>query len=181
MLSEAEQGRLIEGCRKNNRSAQEALYKAYYKAMMSLCLRYTKSEEDAVEVLNNGFLKVFQNIKRYEPAQGSLYTWIRTLVVNSCLSHIKKKTTAKRYLELNGAEVNVPAEVVSKLKTSELLALVRSLPPATAAVFNLYAIEGYSHKEIAGLLSISIGTSKWHLSEARKSLQQKIKETYAHE
>jgi RNA polymerase sigma-70 factor (ECF subfamily) len=180
-LSEAEQEQLIEGCKKGNRSAQEALYKAYYKAMAGICLRYTKSEEDAVEVLNNGFLKVFQNIKRYEPGQASLYTWIRTLVVNSCLDFIKKKTKAEKHHELNGADVHVPADVVSKMKASELLVLVRSLPPATAAVFNLYAVEGYSHKEIADLLSISTGTSKWHLSEARKQLQQKIKETYAHE
>ncbi len=181
MLSEAEQDKLIEGCRKGNRGAQEALYKAYYKAMVGICLRYTRSEEDAVEVLNNGFLKVFQNIKRYEPGQATLYTWIRTLVVNRCLSFIKKKMNAEKHCELEGADVNVPADVVSKMKTSELLALVRSLPPATAAVFNLYALEGYSHKEIAELLTISTGTSKWHLSEARKQLQQKIKETYAHE
>ena len=181
MLSEAEQERLIDGCRKGNRGAQEVLYKAYYKAMMSICLRYTRSEEDAVEVLNNGFLKVFQNIGRYDPGQASLYTWIRTLVVNSCLSFIKQKISAEKHHELNGADVSVPAEVVSKMKASELLALARSLAPATAAVFNLYAVEGYSHKEIADLLSISTGTSKWHLSEARKQLQQKIKETYAHE
>ena len=172
---------MIEGCLKGNRSAQEALYKAYYKAMMTICLRYTKSEEDAVEVLNNGFLKVFQNIKRYDPAQASLYTWIRTVVVNSCLSFIKKKMNTEKHYELNGADIHIPAEAVSKLKASELLALARSLPPAAAAIFNLYAIEGYSHKEIAKMLSISTGTSKWHLSEARKQLQQKIKETYAHE
>lgn len=75
----------------------------------------------------------------------------------------------------DGVEVHVPAEVVSRMKTGELLSLVRSLPPATAAVFNLYVIEGYSHKEIGRLLGISDGTSKWHLSEARKQLQQKIK------
>jgi RNA polymerase sigma factor (sigma-70 family) len=181
LLTEKEHKAIIDGCKQGNRKAQEALYKAYYKAMMSICLRYTKSEDDAVEVLNNGFLKVFQNIKRYEPGQASLYTWIRTLVVNSCLDFVKRKTKTEKHQELNGTDVNVPADVVSKLKASELLTLVRSLPPATAAVFNLYAVEGYSHKEIADLLSISTGTSKWHLSEARKQLQQKIKETYAHE
>jgi RNA polymerase sigma-70 factor (ECF subfamily) len=149
--------------------------------MVSLCLRYTGNQEDAVEALNNGFLKVFQNIGRYDPGQASLYTWIRTLVVNSCLTFVKKKISAEKHCELNGAEVNVPADVVSKLTTAELLTLIRSLPPATAAVFNLYVVEGYSHAEIAAMLSISTGTSKWHLSEARKQLQQKIKETYAHE
>ena len=181
MQNEPEQQHLIEGCIKGNRSAQEALYKAYYKAMMTICLRYTKSEEDAVEVLNTGFLKVFQNIKRYDPAQANLYTWIRTVVVNGCLSFVKKKMNAEKHYELNGADVHVPAEVISKLKASALLALVRSLPPATAAVFNLYVVEGYSHKEIADMLTISSGTSKWHLSEARKQLQQLVKETYAHE
>jgi RNA polymerase sigma factor (sigma-70 family) len=180
LLSEAEQQGVIEGCIRGNRNAQEALYKAYYKAMVGICLRYTKSEEDAVEVLNNGFLRVFQTLSRYDATQGSLYTWIRTLVVHSCLNFVKQKAKAEKHFELNGADVTVPAEVVSKLKASELLALVRGLPPATAAVFNLYAVEGYSHKEIGEMLNISTGTSKWHLSEARKQLQLKISETYTH-
>lgn len=144
--------------------------------MVTICLRYTKNEDDAVEVLNNGFLKVFQNIQRYEPAQASLYTWIRTIVVNSCLDFIRKKNRTARHQELDRTvEVHVPAEAISRMKASDLLGLIRSLPPSTAAVFNLYVIEGYSHKEIGSLLGISDGTSKWHLSEARKQLQQKIK------
>lgn len=181
MLSEAEQEKVIADCRRGKRPAQETLYRAYYKTMVSICLHYTRSEEDAVEVLNNAFLKVFQHIGRYDPEQASLYTWIRTVVVNSCLSFVRKKIVTEKHCELNGVAVTMPPDVVGKLKAADLLALVRSLPPATAAVFNLYAVEGYSHKEIARLLDISIGTSKWHLSEARKQLQQKIKETYAHE
>ncbi len=176
MANEEEHINIIRGCKQNDRKAQEALYKAYYKAMITICLRYTRNEDDAVEVLNSGFLKVFQNIQRYDQAQASLYTWIRTIVVNSCLDFIRKKSRTEQHHELNNAsEVHVPAEVVSRMKASELLSLVRSLPPATAAVFNLYVIEGYSHKEIGSLLGISDGTSKWHLSEARKQLQQKIK------
>jgi RNA polymerase sigma factor (sigma-70 family) len=176
LANEEEHINIIRGCKQNDRKAQEALYKAYYKAMVTVCLRYTKNEEDAVEVLNSGFLKVFQNIQRYEPAQASLYTWIRTIVVNSCLDFIRKKSRTGQHQELNNAaEVHVPAEVVSRMKAGELLSLVRSLPPATAAVFNLYVIEGYNHKEVGKLLGISEGTSKWHLSEARKQLQQKIK------
>lgn len=176
MANEEEHINIIKGCRQNNRKAQEALYKAYYKAMVTICLRYTKNEDDAVEVLNNGFLKVFQHIQRYEPAQASLYTWIRTIVVNSCLDFIRKKARTEQHQELNTAtEVHVPPDIISRMKASELLMLVRSLPPSTAAVFNLYVVEGYNHKEIGGLLNISEGTSKWHLSEARKQLQQKIK------
>ena len=176
MANEEEHSNIIRGCRQKDRKAQEALYKAYYKAMVTICLRYTKNEDDALEVLNSGFLKVFQNIQRYEPAQASLYTWIRTIVVNSCLDFIRKKARTTQHHELdNATEAHVPAEAISRMKASELLALVRSLPPSTAAVFNLYVIEGYSHKEIGSLLGISDGTSKWHLSEARKQLQQKIK------
>jgi RNA polymerase sigma factor (sigma-70 family) len=171
---------IINGCKKGNRKAQEKLYKDYYRAMMTLCLRYTKNDADALEALNNGFLKVFRNIQRYEPAQGSLYTWIRTIVVNSCLDFIKAKNRLEQHMELNEAtEVDIPAEVISKIKAVELLQLVRELPPATQAVFNLYIIEGYNHKEIGQLLGISEGTSKWHLSEGRKTLQQKIKKQEA--
>lgn len=166
---------IIHGCKDNNRKAQEQLYRNFYKAMMNICLRYTKNEEDAVEVLNNGFLKVFKNIKRYEPARGSLYTWVRTILINSCLDFIKVKNRMERHSEINEAtNINIPAEVITKMKVTELLKMVRQLPPATQAVFNLYIIEGYNHKEIGVLLNISEGTSKWHLSEGRKGLQQMI-------
>lgn len=148
--------------------------------MMTICLRYTKNDEDAVEVLNNGFLKVFRNIQRYDSTQASLYTWIRTIVVNSCLDFIKQKQKLEKVSELGaGTEVHIDPEVISKMKTLELLQQVRRLPPATQAVFNLYVIEGYNHKEIGRLLNITEGTSKWHLSEARKNLQQMIKEPKA--
>jgi RNA polymerase sigma-70 factor (ECF subfamily) len=167
---------IIKGCLRGDRKSQEQLYKNYYRAMISLCLRYTKNEEDAVEVLNNAFLKVFNNLQRYEPAKASLYTWIRTVVINSCLDFIKSKERAETYKELDEAtEIHIPAEAISKMKATELLYLVRQLPVATQAVFNLYVIEGYNHKEISRLLNISEGTSKWHLSEARKNLQQKIR------
>ena len=142
--------------------------------MMSLCMYYTKNETDAVEVLNTGFLKVFHNINKYESTQASLYTWIRTIIINSCLDHIKAKKTSV-YEELDEAtDVHIESAVVSKMNAKELLDMVRELPPATQAVFNLYMIEGYSHKEIASLLGISTGTSKWHLSEARKQLQNML-------
>ena len=177
MNNEQENIDIINGCRKGNRKAQESLYKNYYRAMMTVCLRYTRNDEDAVEVLNNGFLKIFKNIQRYDPKQASLYTWIRTIVINSCLDFIKQKSKLGRVNELNQeTEVHIEPDVISKIKTSELLAHVRKLTPATQAVFNLYVIEGYNHKEIGQLLNISEGTSKWHLSEARKILQQLINE-----
>jgi RNA polymerase sigma factor (sigma-70 family) len=166
---------IIQDCKKGSRKAQEALYKNYYRTMMTICIRYTKNEQDAVEVLNNGFLKVFRNIQKYNPEQGSIYTWIRTIVINSCLDFIRSKQKLAPHNEIIDADqAHVPAEVLSRFKAQELLSLIRKLPPATQAVFNLYAIEGYNHREIGQLLNISDGTSKWHLSEAKKSLQKMI-------
>jgi RNA polymerase sigma-70 factor (ECF subfamily) len=163
---------IIMGCRNGDRKAQEHLYRNYYKAMMSLCVRYTRNETDAMSVLNIGFLKVFRNIQRYDPNQASLYTWIRTVVVNSCLDHIKTRQKDLRFNELNeAAETEVEPEIESRMKEGVILELVRQLPPATRAVFNLYVMEGYGHKEVGILLNISEGTSKWHLSEAKKKLK----------
>ena len=145
--------------------------------MMNLCLRYTKNETDALEVLNTGFYKVFKNIHRYNPAKATLYTWIRTVIINSCLDVIKKNQQRSETGELDqAAAVHVPPGVIAKMSASEILQLVRHLPPATQAVFNLYVIEGYNHSEIGKLIGISEGTSKWHLSEARKRLQKMINE-----
>jgi RNA polymerase sigma factor (sigma-70 family) len=166
---------IIQDCKKGSRKAQEALYRNYYRTMMTICIRYTKNEQDAVEVLNNGFLKVFRNIDKYKADQGSVYTWIRKIVINSCLDFIRSKQKLTAHDEIMHAEeAHVPAEVISRLKAQELLDLIRKLPPATQAVFNLYVIEGYNHREIGELLNISDGTSKWHLSEAKKSLQKMI-------
>lgn len=140
--------------------------------MITICLRYTKNDDDAVEVLNNAFLKLFRNIQRYDSAKAGLYTWIRTIVVHSCIDFIKQKQRLEKTTELtDDLEIHLEPDVIGKMKTSDLLEEVRKLSPATGAVFNLYVIEGYNHKEIAQLLNISEGTSKWHLSEARKNLQ----------
>jgi RNA polymerase sigma factor (sigma-70 family) len=141
--------------------------------MMNLCLRYTKNETDALEVLNTGFYKVYKNINRYHAGKASLYTWIRTIVINSCLDFIKGKQSLSGAGELEQADnVHVPPAVISKMSATEILQLVRQLSPATQAVFNLYVMEGYSHAEIGKLTGTSEGTSKWHLSEARKKLQK---------
>ncbi len=175
MVQSKEQDSIIKGCQKGDRKAQEQLYKNYYQAMITLCLRYTKNDADAVEVLNTGFFRVFKNIGQFNQGKASLYTWIRAIIINSCLDSIKAKQKARQYYEIDEAvEVEIPADVFNKIKATELLQLVRRLPPATQGVFNLYAIEGYSHKEIAGMMGISEGTSKWHLSEARKSLKQML-------
>ena len=166
---------IIAGCKRNDRRDQERLYRSFYESMMNLCIRYTKDADDAKLVLNTGFLKVFKNIEKYDPQKAVLYTWIRTIVINSCLDHIKSKQSAIMSSELQEEDIAyVEAEVNTKIDATEILHLIRKLPVSTQAVFNLYIIEGYSHKEIAGLLKISEGTSKWHLSEARKNLKLQL-------
>jgi len=168
---------IIDGCKNQDRKAQEQLYRKFYRVMMTLCMRYTKNEADALEVLNTGFYKVFKNIARYDSSQASIYTWIRTIIINTCLDLIKKKGSQVETREIDDTiTTDIPPDIISKMSANEILQLVRQLPPATQAVFNLYIIEGYDHNEIAGLMKISAGTSKWHLSEARKKLQKMMTE-----
>ena len=144
---------------------------------MNLCLRYTKNEVDAMEALNTGFYKVYKNIHRFDATKASLYTWIRTIIINSCLDLVKRNQQFSVMGELEqAAEINVPPAAIAGMSATEILKLVRELPPATQAVFNLYVMEGFNHNEIATLMKISSGTSKWHLSEARKKLQVMINE-----
>lgn len=178
MISEEQDiDKIISGCKAGNRKAQEQLYRSYYGAMMNLCLRYTKNETEALEALNTGFYKVYKNIHRYDASKAVLYTWIRTIIINSCLDLIKIKQNQPGVSELDQADaVQVPPDIILKMSASEILQLARQLPAATQAVFNLYVMEGYSHAEIAAMTGISEGTSKWHLSVARKKLQKLINE-----
>lgn len=164
---------LVNGCSNNERAAQGRLYKQYYTSMMSICMRYTHNEDDAIEVLHNGFLKVFKNIHRFDPLKAGLYTWIRSIMIHSAIDYIRQNAKHRKWVEIEyAAEPYVDSEAVSKLNVQEILRLVRKLPPASRAVFNLYIMEGYTHREIGQMMRISEGTSKWHLSEARRMMQK---------
>jgi RNA polymerase sigma factor (sigma-70 family) len=166
---------MIEGCKDNDRKAQELLYKKFYVAMSSLCIRYIDNEGDAMEILNDGFLKVFKNIATYNPYKGGLYTWIRKIIVNTALDFLRKQRI--NYAEITGdiqEEASIENSIIQKIDGDDLLRLIRQLPVATQLVFNLYTVEGYNHREISEMLNISEGTSKWHVSDARKQLRQLI-------
>ena len=141
--------------------------------MASICLRYTRNHEDAIEVLHNGFLKVFKNIHTYDTGKASLYTWVRTIIINSAIDFVRQRGKFHTHIELEKVdEPAIDADAIQRMSSHEVLLLVQKLSPATQTVFNLYVVEGYNHREIANLLGISEGTSKWHLSEARKQLQK---------
>ena len=164
---------MIRGCLKNDRRAQEELYKRFYPAMISLCLRYLRDRNDAVEVLNDAFLKVFRQLSRYDPSRAVLYTWIRTIVINTALDTLRKQKIIRNREMLSNEEEEpgIDNDALSKLSGDELLSLIRRLPTTTSLVFNLYVVDGYAHREIAALLSISEGTSRWHLNDARRQLK----------
>ena len=167
-----------KGCLQQKRRSQEQLYKHFYRSMMAVCFQYTSNEQDAVEVLNLAFYKVFTRGKSYDPSKGALYTWIRKIVIRSCLDHIdsRQHLLNSRPIEID-TEISIDADILHKLNAEEIINLLRKLPPATKAVFNLYVIEGYDHKEISEQLNISPGTSRWHLCEAKRLLQNWIKQT----
>ena len=162
---------LIKGCILNNRRMQELLYKQYCSSMMVLCKSYAKNDEDAVEVLQDGFLKIFQQIEKYDAGKSSMYTWMRTVMIHTAIDFLRKQN--KKNISIEWKEEHDPvieAEVLYRMTAQQIQCMLQNLPATTRIVFNLYITEGYNHKEIAYLLNISEGTSRWHLSEARKYL-----------
>jgi RNA polymerase sigma factor (sigma-70 family) len=170
-LERAEQN-LIVALIRQERWAQQQLYEAYYGKMMGVCLRYAGSRDEAVDLLHEGFIKVFQNIGRYK-AGTALPAWIRTIIVNTCIDHYRK-TMRRRTEDLHEAWYMTDDEpdVLSNLTEQEILGAVQQLSPAYRAVFNLYVVEGYSHKEIADALQITESTCRSNLVKARHKLQE---------
>lgn len=167
---------LIKGCIRNERRVQEVLYKQYCSSMLALCRSYAKNEEDATEILQDGFLKIFQQISRYDSNKASMYTWMRTIMVRTAIDFLRKQN--KKQVAIEWREEHDPvidAEALERVSAQQILYLLQQLPETTRAVFNLYITEGYNHREIGELLKISEGTSKWHLSEARKNLINSLK------
>jgi RNA polymerase sigma factor (sigma-70 family) len=167
---------LVNGCASNDRRSQELLYKQFYNPMMAVCFRYVRNREDALEVLHSGFLKVFQNIKSFDNSRSALFTWIQTIMVRTSIDFLRKQNGLIQAVEWKDTdEPEIPAEALVNKTAEEILYFLKELSPTTATVFNLYVVEGYNHKEIGQLLNISEGTSKWHLSEAKKKLAVIIK------
>jgi RNA polymerase sigma-70 factor (ECF subfamily) len=166
---------LLEGCIANDRKAQKLLYEQFYEFAMTIALRYSRDELDAGDILSHAFVKVFKSIRSYDSSKGSLHAWIKRIVVNEGLDHIKSRERFSGNVELETVdEPPVNNSVLENMGAEEIMQLIAKLPPATHAVFVLYAVEGYNHREIAHKLGISEGTSKWHLSEARKTLQKQL-------
>ncbi len=174
MYSEEE---LIHRCLKNDVKAQEEFYKRFAPRMYGVCLRFAKNQMEADDILQEGFIKVYSNLKSFRN-EGSLEGWIRRTIVNTAINLFKKNSKYQKDIEIEKAEVvqNAEAGAFENLCVEELLKLVNELPAGYRMVFNLNVIEGYTHREISELLGISENTSKSQLSRARHTLQKKISE-----
>ena len=168
--------KLLKACKKNDRKAQKVLYENYFGLFMNITMRYTNNWEEAKEVLNIAFLKIFTKIDKYA-GKGSFEGWMKKIVINTALDNIRSKKQFFQPIEtVNNYEQNnfVENEAVLDIDAQEIINLIQELPPMSKAVFNMFAIEGYKHKEIAEILDIKEGTSFWHLQNARKILINKL-------
>lgn len=170
---------LLQKCINDNRKAQYELYRQCYSIIMAVCYRYEHNKEDAESLLNQAFMKILTNLHNYNAAV-PFEAWIRRITINTAIDEYRKNKRSRLdfveepslkasmwQMDYNHADQNFDAE--------ELTRLIKQLPPLSQKVFNLYVIDGYSHKEIGKQLSMSEGTSKWHLSNARKKLQVMLK------
>jgi RNA polymerase sigma factor (sigma-70 family) len=163
---------LIAALARQERWAQQRLYEEHYGKMMGVCLRYADSRDEALDMLHEGFIKIFQHIQRYKPGT-SLPAWIRTIMVNTCIDHYRRQARRRTddIDQAYGLCDEDATDVLSQLTEQEIMQAVQTLSPAYRAVFNLYVVEGYSHKEIGEALDITESTSRSNLVKARTKLQ----------
>ncbi len=166
---------LIKACKKNDRAAQKALYKMYFSYAMSIAMRYANYHEEAQEIMNDGFLKVFKHMNSFDESK-DFKPWLRKILINVSIDHFKKmeKKIEEHWVGLEKEMYNVKSDEQDQLSYQEVLMLIRKLPPAYRTVFNLRAIEGYTHEEIATQLGISVGTSKSNYARAREKLKNAL-------
>lgn len=169
---------IIRGCLDGERAAQKALYEHFASKMLGVCMRYAKDRAEAEDMLQEGFLKVFQGLAKYKH-EGSFEGWVRRIMVYNAINYYKHR--ARKFQEdLDREDYDAPYhdEVLERISAKEIVALIQQLPEGYRMIFNLYAIEGYTHQEIADQLNIAVGTSKSQYSRARQFLQGLLAKHY---
>lgn len=168
---------IIEGCKNGQPPALEAFYERFYGYAMTVCMAYSNDPEDAKEILNDGFMKVFKNLKNLKSME-ALLPWLRQIMVNTALDYFRRNQNRKTTERLDNHVIDEPylndEGVLAKMSAEEILSLLQALPPAPRMVFGLYVLEGYSHQEIAQQLGIGESTSRAYLSEANKQLRRAL-------
>lgn len=172
MISESD---LVEGCRQGDRKLQKELYERFAPKMFGVCLRYAGTTEEAEDILQEGFVKVFNKIGSFR-GEGSFEGWIRRIIVNTAIEHFRRKTYLQPVTEREEETVESDyLSVLDSLAEKDIIGLVQQLSPGYRSVFNMYVVEGYTHKQIGELLGISEGTSKSQLSRAKAILQDLVR------
>ena len=167
---------IIKGCLAGDRRDQELLYRRHASKLYAVCLQYSGNEEEARDILQEGFIKIFENLENYKH-EGSFEGWMRRITVNTALEKYRSRHNLYRVDDIDNIpepEAEPENQDYAGLDANDLLEIIRELPPKYRIVFNLYAIEGYSHKEIGKMINISEGTSKSNLSRARTILQRRV-------
>ncbi|MCB0764027.1 MAG: RNA polymerase sigma factor [Flavobacteriales bacterium] len=179
-MSDLTEPELVQGCLDGDRHCQEALYARYARRMYAVCLRYARHELEAQDLMQEGFIRVFEKLGSFR-SDGSLEGWVRRIMVHTAINHYRRKAFQnERFGMEHLPEGSVASMAVDRLGEQDLLALVASLPDGYRHVFNLYAIEGYDHAEIAEMLGCGESTSRSQLSKARKYLQERIERKEEH-
>ncbi|MEP6674543.1 MAG: RNA polymerase sigma factor [Ferruginibacter sp.] len=175
-----DQQELIKGCLRNNRASQKQLYNLFADVMLAVCYRYTKSMADAEDILQEGFIKVFRNLDQYKN-EGEPGAWIRRIMVTTALNFLKRNSKYQYDLEFDSTELHPVTDENPEIKldTKELAAIIRQLPSGYQTIFNLHAVEGYTHVEIGSMLGISEGTSRSQYARARALLIVWLKKYYS--
>jgi RNA polymerase sigma-70 factor, ECF subfamily len=178
-LSEEELNSHIQGCVLNDRLSQKKIYTSFYNYAMTICSIYTNNHDDSVEILNDGFLKIFKEIYRYQPAYAdtthSFKGWLRKIMVYTAIDHFRKNRKHRFMMELDSEVIQVSAgseDALDRISYDEIITAMQKLTPGYRIIFNLFIIENFSHEEISKQLGISIGTSKSNLARGRKQLQK---------
>jgi len=172
-LSKKQAEKLVKGCINNDRTAQEALYKLFHADMLRVCISYLPNRELAKEAFNTGFLKVFKSLQNFDADKGELGGWIRKIMIFTSIDIYRNELKFNHSMCSDKAEDEafIAPLVLEKLFFEDILRSIRTLPYATQTVFNLSVLDGFTHKEISEQLNISEGTSRWHLSDAKRQLR----------
>lgn len=178
---------IIHGCVAAKRESQKEFYQLFYGFAMGICVRYCTNNDEAMEVVNDSFLKIFKQLPTFKPAysnyEASLKGWMKSIVINTSIDHFRKNNKNQFFTDIQEShtEMQGPVEsTIDKMSFKEIMQIVQQLSPVYKAVFNLFVIDGFTHEEIAAQLHITTGTSKSNLSKAKANIQKMLKEATIH-
>ena len=174
---------IIQGCLRANRGSQKEFYELFYGYAMGICLRYCTNHDDAIEITNDGFLKIYKALHTFNPqhsnVEASLKGWMKRIMINTAIDHLRKNNQRFLIAEISDHHFDTEDAVetsVDRMTYKEILAVIQQLSPVYRTVFNLHVLDGYKHEEIARQLKISVGASKSNLAKARMNIQKMLKE-----